>query len=304
MDAAKHSPTLPQEICAIISQDPCLQAPDLYSICLVSRSFHAEVERILYVDACVKGKRHIKSFCNSVVRRPYIALRIKKMQLYIPPHLLDLNVDDISKMVRAFRATSNLEDLQILEEDATNDPVYSTYGWVLEDHFFHLRSFINTYFDTNSLLKFLKLQPTIETLTTKNRDYTSMVPYRIDFDLSRLHTLHGSAFIIQALGMSDWSKNIVRMHIDFTDCVVEDELKTLVLLVKFRSSLESLSVERRDANLGLDITLFTSCIATQMPDLKYLRIMDYTETVRDLTFFRSFLIYSLFRRIPITLHSL
>ncbi len=82
---------LPQEICGLICQDPILTRRDLFSLCAVSRAFRDESERFLYTSARLRGTRKIKSFCVSVIRRPFLAVRLRQLVLYMPPQL-DLEV--------------------------------------------------------------------------------------------------------------------------------------------------------------------------------------------------------------------
>ena len=64
----------------------------------------------------------------------------------------------------------------------------------------------------------------------------------------------------------------------------EDELATFVALTSFEP-LESLSIERwqEKTQVGMDVAIIATCVAAQMSNLKYLRIMDYTYLVHLFT---------------------
>ena len=61
-------------------------------------------------------------------------------------------------------------------------------------------------------------------------------------------------------------------------------MATFVALTSF-GPLESLSIERwqEQTQLGMVVAIIVACVAAQMPNLKYLRIMDYTYLVRLFT---------------------
>ncbi|KDR82352.1 hypothetical protein GALMADRAFT_220356 [Galerina marginata CBS 339.88] len=276
MDGPVRSPiSIPPEICGIICQDPAIRYRDLHTFCSVSQAFRSEAERLLYITIRLRGTRCIKAFCTTVARRPYLALRLKKLILYMPPQM-DLEADDLSRIMHAFSLSVNLKDLQILKDDTRgigDKPGDAVQRWILEGHRFRLRRFTNSYFQPQVLVDFLKNQPAIDTLVLKCKGNAEICAA----PLPMLSTLDSSAAVVQEFSYPSWHKrNIKRLQFEFVQSTDVQELATFVALTQYNKSLKSLSIRRKDSRNGLDIAVLTACVASQLPDIKYLRIMDYT----------------------------
>uniref|UniRef100_A0A8H7XNT3 Uncharacterized protein n=1 Tax=Psilocybe cubensis TaxID=181762 RepID=A0A8H7XNT3_PSICU len=264
---------LPQELCGIICQDPALDNADLHNLCFVSHNFRAEAERLLYTSVRLRDTRRIKSYCLSVARRPYLALRTKSLTLRLPPQL-NLEADDLARIVTALRLSVNLKELNVLK-DFYHGPI-GKYGdavqwWILDGHKFKLRKFTNSYFQPQMLVGFLKSQPGITTLVLKCKDLAEIC----DAPLPLLTTLDCSAGVVQEFSMPSWHpRKIKRLQFHLEDSTDVEELATFVALTQFSSSLKSLSIRRRSSRHGLDLAVLTACVASQLPDIKYLRIVD------------------------------
>jgi len=270
--------TFPHEICGIICQDPVLERHDLHALCLVSRGFRDEAERLLYVVSHVRGARNIKSFCISLARRPHLALRVRKLILCMPPQM-DLEAEDLSRIMYTFHLCHNLKDLYVLEDSdrasqgKMGDAVQC---WILDGHKFKLKRFVNAYFQPWVLVEFLRAQPTIETLGIKCRG-----PAKIcGAALPMLKNLDCSAAVVQEFSAPSWyARNFERLQFELVQSTDVEEMTTLVALSQFKASLKSLSITRRGGQHGLDFAVLIACVAAQLPDIKYLRIMDYTTRV-------------------------
>ena len=95
-------------------------------------------------------------------------------------------------------------------------------------------------------------------------------------------TLDTSAALLRELARADlelWN-SVKRLQYFSENPREEDELATFVALTGF-GPLESLSIERwqEKTHIGMDVAIIVACVAAQMPNLKYLRIMDYTYVV-------------------------
>ncbi|KAF8969020.1 hypothetical protein BDZ97DRAFT_1797420 [Flammula alnicola] len=272
---------LPQEICGIICQDPALARCDLHALCAVSRAFRDEAERLLYVSARLRGTRGIKSFCIAVIRRPHLALRIRKIMLLMPPQM-DLEADDLARITKALRFCANLKDLYTLKDDSravSDKPGDAVHTWILEGHAFSLKRFVNNYFQPQVLAEFLKFQPSLETLVVKCRGPAEIC----DAPLPMLKNLDSSAATIQEFSTpSSYKRKIERLQFELLQSTDVEELATFVALTRFSDTLKSLSVLRKDGQNGLDIAVLLACVAQQLPDLKYLRIIDYTTKMETL----------------------
>jgi hypothetical protein len=74
MALLSSSLVIPQEICGLICEDPSLAQSDLYALCLVSRAFREEAERILNIYLVnLRGKRNIRAFCEKIIASRYLA---------------------------------------------------------------------------------------------------------------------------------------------------------------------------------------------------------------------------------------
>lgn len=270
--------TVPPEICGIICQDPGLARYDLHNLCSVARSFRAEAERLLYTAVALRGVRRIKAFCITLARRPYLALFLKKLTLSMPPQM-DFEADDLSRIMHALHLSVNLKELNVLQDTSRDVPDKSgdaVHMWILEGHDFRLDKFSNFYFKPYLLVNFLKQQSTIETLTIGCKGNAEIC----GAELPNLANLDSSAAVIQEFSVSSWYKRTFqRLQLGFEHSTDVEELATFVALTQFKDTLKSLSIRREDGGNGLDIAVLTACVAAQLPDVKYLQIMDYTTRV-------------------------
>lgn len=270
---------LPQEICGLICQDSALTRRDLSSLRAVSRAFCDEAERLLYTSARLRGTRKIKSFCMSVIRKPFLAVRLRQLTLFMPPQL-DLEVDDLSRITKALRLCHNLRHLSVLQDDSravphiTGDAVHR---WILDGHSFRLKSFASSYFRPEVLIWFLKDQLWIETLIIKCKGDAGLS----SAPLPKLKNLDSSAGVVQEFGLDAWHHTTIeRLQYSLIDSTDSEELSTFVALTQFSDTLKSLSIRRKNGAEGLDIAVLIACVAAQLPDLKFLQILDYTAKVR------------------------
>ncbi|PPQ93084.1 hypothetical protein CVT25_003116 [Psilocybe cyanescens] len=264
---------IPQELCGIICQDPVLENQDLHNLCAVSRNFRAEAERLLCTSVRLRDTHRIKVFCIAVARRPYLALRTKSLTLRLPPQL-NLEADDLSRIVIALRLSVNLKELNVLQDFYHGPPGKhgdAVQWWILDGHQFRLKKFTNSYFQPQMLVGFLKSQPGITTLIMKCKDQAEIC----DAPLPLLSTLDCSAAVVQEFSMPSWHpRNIKRLQFHLEQSTDVEELSTFVALTQFNTSLKSLSIKRKNSRHGLDIAVLTACVASQLPDIKYLRIVD------------------------------
>ena len=277
---------LPPEICSLICISPLLSHSDLLTLCHVSRSFRAEAERILYtsINIPTPSRRALNSWCTSLTRRPHLGARITTLSLTMPSQT-SLQADDLTRLTHALHLCINLRELTILDGEP---PFFgnAVQAWVLEGHTFTLQKFTNTYFTTNMLRDFLESQKSLITFSHRPSSSAHIIdgtrlPRKET--LPNLATLDTSAAIVRELAQVDlepW-KSVKRLQYFLENPREEDELATFVALTSF-GPLESLSIERwqEKTQVGMDVAIIAACVAAQMPNLKYLRIMDYTYPVR------------------------
>ena len=272
---------LPPEICSLICTSPLLSQSDLHALCHVSRSFHAEAERMLYtsVDIPTPSRRSLMSWCTSLTRRPHLASRITTLSLTMPAQM-SLQADDLSRLTHALHLCVNLRNLSMLD----GEPPFSgdaAQVWIILGHNFTLDKFTNTYFSTSNVLSFLESQPSLTMLSLRSSVTTQileMLQLPHEETLPNLTTLDTSAAIVRELARTaskPW-KNLKRLQYFIkTD---EDELATFTGLSSF-GPLDSLSIERLE-KFHLEVGFIASWVAAEIPNLKYLRIVDYACVVR------------------------
>ncbi|KAJ3502898.1 hypothetical protein NLJ89_g8679 [Agrocybe chaxingu] len=289
---ATHEPkplALPQEICGIICKEVGIEY--VHNLCLLSHSFRHEAERLLYVDPWVVGMRAVKSWCFAVNRRPYLAHGIQWLTIFLPPQL-DFEADDLTHLYSALHHCVNLTELYVhmhvptLPGNALAKISNEVQAWILEDHPFKLKSFKNSYFRPNTLAKFLRSQPTIKTLMLKNSGPAGIN----DVPMPNLRNLECSSGTLQELSMPSWHpRRITRLEYKL-DCASDvEELGTFVAVTQFAETLKSLSIYRHSTanGRGLDVAVLAACVAAQVPDIKFLQILD--RTMRSETFHIPFL---------------
>jgi hypothetical protein len=192
---------------------------------------------------------------------------------------MDLEAEDLSRIMYALHLCLNLRDLCVLEESdrasqgKMGDAVQC---WILDGHKFKLKRFVNTYFQPQVLVEFLRAQPTIESLGIKSRGDAGIC----GAPLPMLKNLDCSAEVVQEFSAPSWyARNFERLQFELMQSMAVEELATFVALSQFKTSLKSLSITRREGQHGLDIAVLIAYVAAQLPDIKYLRIMDYTTRV-------------------------
>ncbi|KAF9476822.1 hypothetical protein BDN70DRAFT_881953, partial [Pholiota conissans] len=274
--------SLPPEICAIVCN--LIHHDDLLALATVSRVFRAEAERLLYLSVELRSKRRFKSFCLAVIRRPYLVRRLHTLVMIMPPPM-DLEIADFERITKMLHLSTNLQHLRVLSERTEHSP--PTNGdaiptWIIEGHSFQLKSFENAYFEQGMIWRFLRAQPTIETLVM-NAGATTLT----GVPMPNLKNLSCCSESLQGLNAPSQSegclKDVERLQLYL---VKTTELEHLMMLARLRShlrpTLKSLSISRyycRPVGMRLDLLLYT--LAAQVPDLKYLRILDYSVETQE-----------------------
>lgn len=271
---------LPPEIYSVICTCPLLSQSDLHALCHVSRSFHSEAERKLYtsVDIPTPSRRSLISWCTTLARRPHLAPRITTLSLTMPAQT-SLQADDLSRLAHALNLCVNLRNLSMLG----GKPPFSgdaAQVWIIQGHNFTLDKFTNTYFSPINVLSFLESQPSLAMLSLRPSVTTQILekfqsPHET---LPNLTTLDTSAAILREFtrtASKPW-KNLKRLQ--FFLKTEEDELVTFIGISRFRF-LDSLSIELQEKYF-LEVGFMTAWVSMEIPNLKYLRIVDYTCAVR------------------------
>ncbi|KAF9480809.1 hypothetical protein BDN70DRAFT_877126 [Pholiota conissans] len=266
---------IPSEIYGIICQDSLLSKHDLRTLCFVSRTFCEEAERILYSSVELNDQDRLRSFCDSVIRRPLLALSLRQLVLHMSPQP-SIDPDDRSRIVRVLHLSTNLQDLRILGQTKS---ALSMENWILEGHEFKLTTFANSYFFQGKLRKFLESQSELETLMftwrTATRLYGTPLPHTIknlscpgsivqelcDLPLASTVTLERLQItIVQSLSL--WAPDIFFERIKGR--FGGETIKTFSIR-KFAT--------RRDWNM----TSIIASVAKHWPAIIFLEIRDYTE---------------------------
>ncbi|KAK7062229.1 hypothetical protein R3P38DRAFT_691461 [Favolaschia claudopus] len=163
----RRPPTLiPPEICAIIC-DIISTKRGLRALCMVSRTFRSQGERLLYhsVDLRVDEKewgstRRLKSWSTSTSKNPYLGEYVHSLVLQLP---LSLEPSITSKLGRALALCVNLKELRVF--GPSENPRYGSFqGSLLNKCSFRLTKFVNHYFDEGSIMAFWRNQTELHLL--------------------------------------------------------------------------------------------------------------------------------------------
>ncbi|KAJ6603049.1 hypothetical protein B0H10DRAFT_651004 [Mycena sp. CBHHK59/15] len=152
----------PPEICAEIC-GRVVEPADLRALCLTSRSFRDEAERVLYrsVDLQWCSMRYLKSWCLAITRHAHLAKRVHALTLRLPN---PLDASDAEKFSLALRRCVSLKDLAVFHEPDAR-PHNCVHGWIIQQCPFRLEKFTTSYFDPASIEQFWETQTEIRWLS-------------------------------------------------------------------------------------------------------------------------------------------
>ncbi|KAF8634175.1 hypothetical protein AX15_001040 [Amanita polypyramis BW_CC] len=266
---------LPLEICGLICQQPSLNRKDLRTLCSVSCSFRAEAERLLYTHVCLRSLLHIRAWCVSLATRPHLAVRVQFLSLSMPPSV-DLAAADYSRLLYALGACANLRDLHFLS-DGRSPEGDANQTFFLEGHPWQLLKFTNSYFNPAMLRFFFESQLDMQTLVIRAREHESPKPVYLPHNLTTLDT---SAAVLRSIANASGLR-VKRLQYHMAHARGTDELPTFVALARLSHSLTTLSIVRHGIDEGMDVAVVAACIAAQLPQLRYFRLIDNTIRSED-----------------------
>lgn len=267
---------LPPEVCGLICQQSSLNRKDLRMLCAVSTSFRVEAERLLYTHVHLRTLCHIRSWCVSLASRPHLAGRVQLLSLSMPPSV-DLAASDYSLLLFALAACANLKDLQFLSDGRSPEGADASQTLFLEGHPWQLFKFTNSYFNPAILRSFFESQPDMQTLVMRAREHESPKPVYLPRNLTTLDT---SAAVLRSIANASGLR-VKRLQYHMAHARGADELPTFVALARLSHSLTTLSIVRHGIDEGMDVAVVAACIAAQLPQLRYFRLMDNTIKVRE-----------------------
>ncbi|KAF9484978.1 hypothetical protein BDN70DRAFT_871982 [Pholiota conissans] len=255
--------TLPQEVCGIICQDEVLAHRDLYALCNLSRAFHVEAEPMLYSSVHLQLMDKIRPFCRTVLHRPHLIKRTHKLVLILP--LQSIEPDDLSEIKKTLHLSTNLRDLRILHSSGAMQGQIG--NWALEDYAFKLTTFVNSYFSTLDILRFIEVQSEIKTLVMSHRSLSSH-PKKLCPSLENLYcsSQELSAFGGQLKRLYIWltSANFIPLYVNLS-----------YVGSQFGATLTSLSLDLNHIFLGSLNTIngFIIAVAQYLPRIRFLEII-------------------------------
>ncbi|KAJ6557099.1 hypothetical protein B0H10DRAFT_2370872 [Mycena sp. CBHHK59/15] len=152
----------PPEICAEIC-GRVVEPADLRALCLTSRSFRDEAERVLYrsVDLQWCSMRYLKSWCLAITRHAHLAKRVHVLTLCLPN---PLDASDAENFSLALRGCVSLKKLAVFHEPDAR-PHDCVHGWIIQQCPFRLEKFTTSYFDPASIEQFWETQTEIRWLS-------------------------------------------------------------------------------------------------------------------------------------------
>ncbi|KAF9474157.1 hypothetical protein BDN70DRAFT_936866 [Pholiota conissans] len=273
---------IPLEICGIICQAADFTQCDLRSLSLISRAFNAEANHLLYASVTLWNYDHIISFCHTITRKPRMINPLHTLAMYMPCtqlllpddcHLIDEMLDICQNKVRHYSVWH--EDEQLAQMLVNRSAMTS-----LVMHDFKLKSFSTNYFVPGILAEFLQTQSdTLEELVIEcGSDMISgsdpslqgvLLP-----QLKRLSCTNG--VLHDFLSEESTIMKLEQVHLAFVKENEADERRTTRILSRFSKTLKSLSITRYQGFYGHETAGYIKYVAKYLPDIKFLRILDYT----------------------------
>ncbi|KAF9481968.1 hypothetical protein BDN70DRAFT_930379 [Pholiota conissans] len=272
---------IPAEICHIICQNPELTHADFKALAAVSRNFRGEAYLLsLYSSAEVRDPTKLRTFCTTAIRQPHLAKVMRNLVLHMPAEGA-LDPDTISAIVQLLSMATNLQSLHVLSL-LPNYIDRSKQSWILCGHSFRLTTLVNTYFNTMTMKEMIYMQPKLQTL---------MIPHTSRVELWLPHFSHLTTFSCSAFTLRQWYEgpaftNIERLQFGIMPGVMDKRaMPPPKQIFKLYKAVKSLSVSIQD---GLE-TLWKSwtmeamvaAAAVHMHGIKFLQIMDYTQTKKE-----------------------
>lgn len=191
------------------------------------------------------------------------------------PPSVDISTTDYHSLVSALGACTNLTELQFLSDDRSPEgdakPIF------LEGHPWQLLKFTNSYFNPAMLRFFFESQAALQTLVIRAREHESPKPVYLPRNLTTLDT--SAAVLRSVANASGLRVRRLQYHMAHTRGI--DELPTFVALARLSHSLTTLSIVRHGIDEGMDVAVVAACIAAQLPQLRYFRLMDNTIRSQD-----------------------
>ena len=192
------------------------------------------------------------------------------------PPSVDLAAADYSLLLYALGACANIKELQFLSDGLCPEGD-ATQTIFLEGHPWQLLKFTNSYFNPALLRFFFESQLDLHTLIIRAREYESPKPVYLPCHLTTLDT---SAAVLRSVANASGLR-VRRLQYHMAHTRGNDELPTFVALARLSHSLTTLSIVRHGLDVGMDVAVVTACIAAQLPQLRYFRLMDNTIRVRQ-----------------------
>ncbi|KAF8158527.1 hypothetical protein B0H34DRAFT_807993 [Crassisporium funariophilum] len=268
---------LPAEIQGLICQHSRARFRTLFQLCLVSRTFRAEAERVLYERVRLPKTKNIRAWCIALQSRPKLAVRVNDLILYMPPARLDGsdNMVDFRLLSNTLRLCGNLETLSIFPREG-GELYSSAQAWILDGHTFRLRKLVNSYFRPMELWKFVNSQTALQYLSFTHEKRAIFRRHTTGPELS-LMTLQASDMALREYSKSslDHKVEVVKVNIHYRKYAMETE--TIVALGQFSKTLVGLKVTLTGImtpELGRAMDRIVSLVALNLPNLKFLEIID------------------------------
>ncbi|KAF9484980.1 hypothetical protein BDN70DRAFT_871983 [Pholiota conissans] len=257
---------IPQEVCGIICQDEVLTQRDLYALCNLSQAFHAEAEPMLYSSVHLELTNKIRPFCRTVILRPHLIKRTRKLVLILPPQSLD--PDDLLQIKKILHLSTNLRDLRVLLHSSGATHNHEEVGdWSLENYVFKLTTFVNSYFSTLDIIRFMEVQSEIKTLVMGQTSIRTH-PKRL---CSSLENLYCSFEELPTFGGQLKRLYVRVMSFNFTS--INNDLSYVGS--QFGATLTSLGLDLNNMILGGSNTIkwFIDTVAQHLPRIRLLEII-------------------------------
>ncbi|KAJ6515296.1 hypothetical protein C8R45DRAFT_205049 [Mycena sanguinolenta] len=247
---------LPPEIYAVICDEFEGWDGALAVLCITSRNFCDEAQRILYRSVDLRGRSMpaVKSWALAVTHHEHLAERVHALALELPP-VLTLNASDTTEVVRALKKCVNLKELRISAEDKS---ARGHQSWIFRDDYpFRLQKFESVGIPQNA--EFWKPQTQIRVLSLLDSlqpSFENQLPDVIALATTSLFDLPARPLQrVETMFQADFSP-----------------------LAQYSRTLTTLTV-RRVGDRVIVIPTSLQAIATSLPALLHLGLIEHTTKV-------------------------
>ncbi|KDQ63691.1 hypothetical protein JAAARDRAFT_387589 [Jaapia argillacea MUCL 33604] len=249
---------LPVELCAHIFEF-ATSPGDLYNICLASRTFACEAQRLLFRSVAIDTHNRRRSFAQSVIAHPSLGRWVHSLAIEL------VERDDDAH--QAFLSLVNLRHLRVSGYTGHSAAFPSSQFLGCP---YRLLSFHNYSFNLEGTVKFLLNQPDITNWTHQQSEFYANGEEGVKFSNDFLPNVNSMEVDAEVLAAFSSSRPVTSMKVRFWHLDEEEETRALRDIALFRDTLTTLSLQHWDSNPHVSLTNTVTMLTQGAPNLRRL----------------------------------